>query len=230
MVTASFTEFPCDRSLAPIPEWDAVEPAATARLTRSRERAITQRKRAWSLRPLLNRPGGQRLSPAQDVGLGRRFELDKTHNTFVAKSKFPQANPSPAKPIQTKRLGFAWFYSSESGLINGLQRIQIKIFLLTPSPCRQALRMARLRFWAPDIAGATSRFSQGHESKNCGVLRPAPSGGKAGEEVVVQVGPHLRSCHTSQRPAHTVRLVRIGAGVAAQLRSRERWGPARKAG
>jgi hypothetical protein len=43
-----------------------------------------------------------------------------------------QANPSLTKQIQIKLLGFAWFYSSESGLINGLQRIQIRIFL--PSP------------------------------------------------------------------------------------------------
>ena len=45
-------------------------------------------------------------------------------------SKPGQANPSPAKPIQIKLLGFAWFYSSESGLINGLQRFQIRIFPL----------------------------------------------------------------------------------------------------
>ena len=37
-------------------------------------------------------------------------------------SKPGQANPSPAKLIQIKMLGFTWFYSSESGLINGLQR------------------------------------------------------------------------------------------------------------
>jgi hypothetical protein len=41
-----------------------------------------------------------------------------------------QAKPSSAKQIQAKLLGFAWFYSSESGLINGLHRFQIKIFLL----------------------------------------------------------------------------------------------------
>jgi hypothetical protein len=33
-------------------------------------------------------------------------------------------------------LGFAWFYSSESGLINGLQRFQIRIFLLAWSGTR----------------------------------------------------------------------------------------------
>src|SRR5208283_1757437 len=94
MVTASFTEFPCDRSLAPIPEWDAVEPAATARLTRSRERAITQRKRTWSLRPLLNRPGGRRLSPAQDAGLGRGLELTCQIQIPPSESKPRQANPN----------------------------------------------------------------------------------------------------------------------------------------
>jgi hypothetical protein len=55
------------------------------------------------------------------------------------RSKPGQAKPSSAKQIQTKLLGFAWFYSSESGLINGLQRFQIEIFLLAlrligPSP------------------------------------------------------------------------------------------------
>jgi hypothetical protein len=44
-----------------------------------------------------------------------------------------QANPNPAKQIQIKLLGFAWFYSSESGLINGLRRFQIRIFFSTPS-------------------------------------------------------------------------------------------------
>jgi hypothetical protein len=37
-----------------------------------------------------------------------------------------QINPNQSKQIQAKRLGFAWFYSSESGLFNGLRRIQIK--------------------------------------------------------------------------------------------------------
>jgi hypothetical protein len=32
-----------------------------------------------------------------------------------------QANPRKTKQIQEKSLGFAWFYSSESGLFNGLQ-------------------------------------------------------------------------------------------------------------
>jgi hypothetical protein len=30
--------------------------------------------------------------------------------------------PIPAKQIQAKALGFAWFYSSDSGLFNGLRR------------------------------------------------------------------------------------------------------------
>ena len=48
--------------------------------------------------------------------------------------------PNPAKQIQIKLLGFAWFYSSESGLINGLQRFQIRIFLLALSPSAPARR------------------------------------------------------------------------------------------
>src|SRR5271169_3909645 len=37
-----------------------------------------------------------------------------------------QTAPSKTKQIQVKLLGFAWFYSSESGLFNGLQRFQIE--------------------------------------------------------------------------------------------------------
>jgi hypothetical protein len=43
-------------------------------------------------------------------------------------------------------LGFAWFYSSELGLFNGLQRIQIKKFLLNSRRARGFLgRMAGFR-------------------------------------------------------------------------------------
>jgi hypothetical protein len=63
------------------------------------------------------------------------------------RSKPGQANPSPTKQIQIKLLGFAWFYSSESGLINGLQPIPNKNFSPRPSPDRQA----RLRFLTPTM-------------------------------------------------------------------------------
>ncbi len=43
-------------------------------------------------------------------------------------AKLSQAGPSPAKPIQIKLLGLAWFYSSDSGLINGLRRNPNKNF------------------------------------------------------------------------------------------------------
>jgi hypothetical protein len=46
-----------------------------------------------------------------------------------SEAKQIQANPSPNKQNQIKLLGFIWFYSSESGLFNGLRRIQIKSFL-----------------------------------------------------------------------------------------------------
>ena len=43
---------------------------------------------------------------------------------FAAKQN--QAKPNQAKLNQAILLGLIWFYSSESGLFNGLQRIQIK--------------------------------------------------------------------------------------------------------
>ena len=46
-------------------------------------------------------------------------------------------NPSHPKLIQIKLLGFAWFYSSELGLFNGLQQFQIKNSPSCPFPSRQ---------------------------------------------------------------------------------------------
>jgi len=60
-------------------------------------------------------------------------------------SKPGQAHPSPAKLIQIKTLGFTWFYSSESGLINGLQRFPNKNFPLVLRPVAK-----------PCLAGAPS--------------------------------------------------------------------------
>ena len=65
---------------------------------------------------------------------------DKAHTREVLFKPIPnsnpvkliQARPSPAKLIQIKMLDFTWFYSSDSGLINGLQRIPNKNFLLAP--------------------------------------------------------------------------------------------------
>jgi hypothetical protein len=42
------------------------------------------------------------------------------------KSKEIQGNPRKSKEIQIKKLGFPWIPLAESGLFNGLQRIQIK--------------------------------------------------------------------------------------------------------
>ena len=47
---------------------------------------------------------------------------------FGRAAKLFQAEPSLAKLIQAKLLGLAWFYSSNSGLINGLRRNPNKNF------------------------------------------------------------------------------------------------------
>jgi hypothetical protein len=47
---------------------------------------------------------------------------------FGCAAKLFQAKPSPAKQIQIKLLGFAWFYSSELALFNGLRRFPNKNF------------------------------------------------------------------------------------------------------
>src|SRR5208282_5801556 len=115
-------------------------------------------------RPRRSKPArGQRQTDAAPCQLltspphcrfGLFGRLAETHTTAALfktqipphpQSKPGQANPSPAKPIQIKLLGFAWFYSSESGLIKGLQRIPNTNFSPGNSPCRQA-RLARRAF------------------------------------------------------------------------------------
>jgi hypothetical protein len=51
-------------------------------------------------------------------------------------SKISLIFPSQSKENQGKIVGFAWFYSSDSGLFNGLRRFQIKnpLPLLSSSP------------------------------------------------------------------------------------------------
>ena len=56
----------------------------------------------------------------------RRRRGAPERSTRSPRSDRTQTNPSPAKQIQAKLLGFVWFYSSESGLFNGLRRFQIK--------------------------------------------------------------------------------------------------------
>src|SRR5271170_3312299 len=59
-------------------------------------------------------PSGRRPRPFH-VKRGGRPQVGKAAESV-------QARPSLAKQNQAKKLGFAWFYSSESGLFNGLQR------------------------------------------------------------------------------------------------------------
>jgi hypothetical protein len=79
-VTASFT---CEPPATPVPDWDAFEPPATARVRRGRDRAIPPRKR------IRERCWGRRLAlyPALTLGLSPRPESGQ--NPF-------RATPSPA--------------------------------------------------------------------------------------------------------------------------------------
>ena len=54
-------------------------------------------------------------------------------------------NQATAKLNQAILLGFIWFYSSESGLFNGLQRIQIRKSPSPSQPLRKTCRARRLR-------------------------------------------------------------------------------------
>jgi hypothetical protein len=53
------------------------------------------------------------------------------------------ARPSKSKPSQANPNKIAWFYSSESGLINGLQRFQIEFLLPLPFALGRLLIFAR---------------------------------------------------------------------------------------
>src|SRR5208283_3142687 len=81
-------------------------------------------------------PAHSKLFPSVNLAFIRQQFVHDSPNSPDPQSKPGQANPSPAKPIQIKLLGFAWFYSSEAGLINGLQRFQIRIFSPRLSPYR----------------------------------------------------------------------------------------------
>jgi acetoacetate decarboxylase len=64
---------------------------------------------------------------------------------IAPRAKLIQTKSSETKQIQAKTLGFAWSYSDESGLFNGLQRFQIRI-----SP--DAPGVSRARFVSDDQA------------------------------------------------------------------------------
>jgi hypothetical protein len=57
-----------------------------------------------------------------------------------------QINPSYSKENQGKRLGFPWIPLAESGLINGLQRIQMKKIF---SPVTRRLSRRKRLFSSP---------------------------------------------------------------------------------
>src|SRR5271170_7383311 len=65
------------------------------------------------------------------------------HSDWNASSR-PGEAPSLAKQNEVKMLGFAWFYSSESGLFNGLRRKQIEKILSPHSPPRGSFPESRL--------------------------------------------------------------------------------------
>jgi hypothetical protein len=71
-----------------------------------------------------------------------------------------QIKPRKTKQIQGKVLGFAWFYSSDSGLFNELQRIQIKkiwfpfrVVFQTSQPDFPLLSLSATSRHAPSPAG-----------------------------------------------------------------------------
>jgi hypothetical protein len=51
-----------------------------------------------------------------------------------------QINPSKTKEFQGKKLGFPWIPSADSGLFNGLRRIQIKKILSLFQPGAERLK------------------------------------------------------------------------------------------
>jgi hypothetical protein len=86
------------------------------------------------------------------------------------------SKPSPAKLIQIKKLGFTWFYSSDSGLINGLRRFQIRIkeFLLAPWPLSRSRASRGAPFGSDhlDSIGENSDFGKEQLKRQCrGLMR-----------------------------------------------------------
>jgi hypothetical protein len=102
-------------------------------------------------------------SSAERTNAGQAWNVATPSQARVAnpakQSKLSQANPNR----------IAWFYSSESGLINGLQRFQIRILSALALPCRQ--RASPGAPWFSDYCDDVGRiliFAR-WEAKDCGV-------------------------------------------------------------
>src|SRR5208282_3876462 len=79
---------------------------------------------ALSLQPRRRPHPVRRDRVARVGGVERRRDAGSAR-----RAKSDQAGPSTTKQFQAKLLGFIWFYSSESGLLNGLRRKKINKFL-----------------------------------------------------------------------------------------------------
>jgi hypothetical protein len=129
--------------------------------------------------------------PRQRVDLFSPCSLCGALRQPLFEPRRPDPQSSPAKPIQIKLLGFAWFYSSKSGLINGLQRFQIRIFLLVLGHIARRGWPARLTFsdYCDDV-GRIPIFAR-WRPKNCGASLMACA-----------LRPPFGRAHAGRRPLH----------------------------
>ena len=74
-----------------------------------------------------------------EVGLGRTLARRPSDQITPIVPDFDLILQAKAKQIQIKLLGFPWIPLAESGLFNGLQRIQIKNFFSLTSLSLAAL-------------------------------------------------------------------------------------------
>src|SRR5271165_2827562 len=119
-----------------------------------------------------------------------------------------QINPSRTKQNQIKLLGFAWFYSSESGLFNGLRRKKIKISSAL-SPRRRASRQARAHFPTSGFYSTDSDFLKDFSEKSAFKF-PAPLGWPASKR---RCRPR-RGTHSQPGTALTDIMVKAGDDIS----------------
>jgi hypothetical protein len=82
-----------------------------------------------------------------------------------------QINPSKSNEIQTKKLGFPWIPLADSGLFNGLQRIQIKNFPALAQVAPSCLKRIPSPFTASALIESCQRENITQTSVFCKTIR-----------------------------------------------------------
>jgi hypothetical protein len=138
---------------------------------------------------------------------------------FGSAAKYVQARPNRTKQNQAKLLGFAWFYSSESGLFNVLRQKNKKF--LSPFSLPPGVSQARVR------SGEWERYSTDSDSRK-EIARPVRSRPGSDDAVQTHRAPGFPRtsasmsfvAHRDERMIERADVGRTGAAGGAPTRDR----------